>query len=583
MVFIMVKFNLVELENFRCHENISIPLSSQGLVKIEGSNGAGKSSIFEGLLWILFGENIKKDSIDSIISYGKNYAFGRVLFDVNSESYAIERYRNHPENGNKVIVFTKDDMLDFKNIADGNTHIEQILGIDKGLFQQTVYLTQYNAYSFADDTDSGKKKFLDSLFDLSIFKETEEVLKKNLKELDTHLTLYDHCLDTLNQKIESCKQRVEDLNNAAEGINESELLSEKDNKEAEVKEYKSNIKELTEKVKGKEAEKKEAEDQLPEYENILNELEEELVEVASDSEIREKQRLVNDKRCYVCYNKIDNEQIKKFKEFIDTQHKNKEHNNEVRQHINEAQSQRRKLAEKVSQLNFEIKSINDTIKREKEKLEKSEESLRRWSEYVEQQSSKKERFTEQAKQQEELLVQLESKRETEQPFNEESVHDRQILQIILNAFGKDGIRNDFFDKYISVLESEINQVLQVLFSQMGVPVRLELSTFSKRKSGDIVRKFSCDFYRGKDKYDYKSFSGGERKRIDIAVVMAMQRVAELLGRFKTNILIFDEVFDQLDSEGIDTVINYLREYNKDSIFMISHNDLAQDVDSIISL
>lgn len=574
---------MIQLKNFRCHDEISLSLNGQGLVKIEGKNGSGKSSIFEGLMWVLFGENIKKDSIDSIIKHGQDAAFGRVIFHINDKYYAIDRYRNDPEFNNAVHIVTEEETLEFKNIADANKHIENLINIDKNLFQQTVYLTQYNAYSFADDTDSGKKKFLDSLFDLSIFKDVEQELKAEQKSFDTYIQLHQHGIEILEQKIETCKQRIIDLNSAADSINEQELNEEKQAKEEEVKTIQTTIDTLNEEVKELEKQLETYKEEIPKLTQASHKLEQELKAEASDREIEEKTKLLNDKRCYVCYNIISDEQAKEFRNFIKEQKEIKEHNQEILEYKNKADQECIKLEREQTKATNQFQSKQTQITREKQRLESAQDSLRRWNEYVSRQTSKKEKFEQEKHKQEERLVQLESKRKTEQSFAKESIHDGQILQVILEAFGKDGIRNDFFDKYTTVLQTEANLILQVLFSELGVPVKLELSTYSKKKSGELSRKFNCTFYRGTNEYDYKSFSGGERKRIDIAIVLAMQRVAEMMGRFQSNILIFDEVFDQLDSEGIDTVINYLRNYEKNSIFMISHNDLVQDVDNIVSL
>jgi len=58
----------------------------------------------------------------------------------------------------------------------------------------------------------------------------------------------------------------------------------------------------------------------------------------------------------------------------------------------------------------------------------------------------------------------------------------------------------------------------------------------------------------------------------------------MLGRFQSNIIIFDEIFDQLDASGIEAIVEYLRTYNdKESLFLISHSPYIFTVDDIIDI
>ena len=59
-----MKMQLVSLtlENFKCHEHLEIRFDGRNAA-IYGQNAAGKSSIYDGLTWLLFGKDShgKKD------------------------------------------------------------------------------------------------------------------------------------------------------------------------------------------------------------------------------------------------------------------------------------------------------------------------------------------------------------------------------------------------------------------------------------------------------------------------------------------------------------------------------------------
>ena len=69
-------------------------------------------------------------------------------------------------------------------------------------------------------------------------------------------------------------------------------------------------------------------------------------------------------------------------------------------------------------------------------------------------------------------------------------------------------------------------------------------------------------------------SAGEKQKVEI-VKMLYRNV---------NILILDEVFDQLDTQGINAIIEYLRQSQIESIFVITHSELSiGTTDKIITL
>ena len=73
---------------------------------------------------------------------------------------------------------------------------------------------------------------------------------------------------------------------------------------------------------------------------------------------------------------------------------------------------------------------------------------------------------------------------------------------------------------------------------------------------------------------YNSFSGGEKKRIDLACLFTFMDIRRLQGDVSTNISIYDELLDtSLEERGVNMVLDVLKErvekYNE-AIYIISH-------------
>jgi len=71
---------------------------------------------------------------------------------------------------------------------------------------------------------------------------------------------------------------------------------------------------------------------------------------------------------------------------------------------------------------------------------------------------------------------------------------------------------------------------------------------------------------------YISLSGGEKRKINLAVMLALKDLLLLTDKNQSNILFLDEIAENLDEEGINGLYALLQEIKKDKlIFIITHN------------
>jgi DNA repair exonuclease SbcCD ATPase subunit len=151
------------------------------------------------------------------------------------------------------------------------------------------------------------------------------------------------------------------------------------------------------------------------------------------------------------------------------------------------------------------------------------------------------------------------------------------ISVLKELFGKKGIKNNFIDLYVNALSSIMNNTLKSILPNTQV----RITTTKENSKGDTARKINIEILKEDNIMNYFDLSGGERKRLDLTFSLSIHSLLESLGIFSTNILIFDEAFDQLDSESIETFSNYLRGYNKESIFIITHSAVTAYADSLL--
>jgi DNA repair exonuclease SbcCD ATPase subunit len=80
---------------------------------------------------------------------------------------------------------------------------------------------------------------------------------------------------------------------------------------------------------------------------------------------------------------------------------------------------------------------------------------------------------------------------------------------------------------------------------------------------------------------YISLSGGEKRKINLAVLMALKDIFVLNSSYDADMLFFDEIAENLDEKGINGLYNLLQEIKKDkNVFVITHNKyLKANLDS----
>lgn len=153
---------------------------------------------------------------------------------------------------------------------------------------------------------------------------------------------------------------------------------------------------------------------------------------------------------------------------------------------------------------------------------------------------------------------------------ENLVKDIKALTFWKEAFGLNGIKSALLENIIPFLNTQVNKYL----SNLSEGTVVEFSNSKLLKSGKLSEGFTIDVFVGERKVDYFSASGGERKRIDIAIVLAIQDLLAVRSSKGINIVFMDEVFDALDITGAENVVSLLADMNKSkgSIFLITHNN-----------
>ena len=175
----------LSLKNFLSYTEASLDFSGLHTACICGANGAGKSSLLEGITWAIWGK-CRAVSEDDAISTGAMDVRVDFTFKMHSETYRIIRSRQRDGSGNlEFQIETSGDgfrTLTQRGIRATQVLIDQYLKIDYDTFVNSAYLRQGKADEFMLKKPADRKQILADLLKLDRYEQLADRAKESAKQ-----------------------------------------------------------------------------------------------------------------------------------------------------------------------------------------------------------------------------------------------------------------------------------------------------------------------------------------------------------------------------------------------------------------
>ena len=633
-----IRFNSIDIENFRSIERAFVELENQGTVIVKGvneyedkatSNGSGKSSVFEAIIFALFEETSsgEKDVANRIIDNGYSIT---LKFEVDNDKYIINRQCSK---GGKTSVVVNKNGLDIsaRNKTDTNKIILQILGINKAIFLDSVFLSQNANTNLASLTPTARKERLEILtntdFMINSFKEK---LKEKQTEYEAECVSNQLKMNKLNGnketnlkqqadlqlKINEAKQELERLKQLGNIQEIDEQINLKEN--VEMSTFDKQIEETDKMIQDKEQEiedlRKLGEENLNKKDELDKQKQEKLNEWNKvDKEIQTRQQTIQfteqdnkrldkeiDKirksdKCPTCGRKYDDaneEHIQKaIQELEDAKQENNKQIESIKQEIEYHITQKNQIEEDGKKQAVEITKVSAEIEEHRNKVNEKElerRSLNNKKQEILDNKNKcqKEIDTLKSKKEQILKTQTGNIEEFEEMIKK-IVSDIEIIDAQLKE--AEDLYNKYND-YVSVVKNSIQMVTKefrtyLLQNSLQYLNKL-LAQYSSQlfsNETDVIRIEEDDTKLNikLGNATYESLSGGEKTRVNIALLLAQKSLANIIGNISCNIIILDEVLGYCDSMAEENVISLLTQEleSLESIYMVSHKEIPIGYDA----
>lgn len=179
----MILTNL-KLENFKKYTNFEIAFES-GLIGIIGKNGAGKSTIFEAILFALYGE-LKSKGDKEVVRNSNASSKDAVIVELdfefdNIEYKVIREFRGKTLSANAKLY--KNSELITTGAKEVTTSIINLTKMSKDAFVHTLFASQKELTSLSNSKPEDRKKMIRKLLGLEKIDFVEKELIEKSREL----------------------------------------------------------------------------------------------------------------------------------------------------------------------------------------------------------------------------------------------------------------------------------------------------------------------------------------------------------------------------------------------------------------
>ena len=547
----MIKLKTVRFKNFLATGNrfLEVELDKEPMMLIVGKNGAGKSTLIDAITFSLFGKPFKKINKGQLMNtVNEKDLMTEIEFSVGKAEWKVCR-------GIKPAIFEiyhngKIINQDAKS-TDYQKYLEEnILKLNFKTFTQIVVLGSASFVPFMQLTANDRRIIIEDILDIGIFSIMKNLLKERVGSLKEEITELEYNIKLLQEKIKLEEKYIEEMKSSSDKKRESNLDKIKETEktiagiQSEIEEYQGDVLFISASIADQTSIIKKNKD----LDNYKLQIDKNLKKLDKDKNFFE-----NNENCPTCEQDI-NEIFKtdKLKQIsINIQ--------DMNDGIDKLHIEMDKVVTRIS----EITECNDKLQDKETLITRRYSDIQAHQTYIN-------RLREEISEYNLQEIDTNKKRLMEGEMDESKksrlqyVEQRRYYDILNTILNDKGIKTRVIRKYLPVINKHVNNYLK----DMDFFVNFQLD----ENFNETIKS------RHRDDFSYYSFSEGEKKRIDISLLLTWRDIASMRNSVNVNLLILDEIFDaSLDQAGVDDLMKLFDILKGTNLFVISHKlDILDD-------
>ena len=533
----------MKIKNIRIHNFKSIYgeqyfdfESLEGLIKLSGIIGSGKTTLGEAIIYGLYGK-VKEHRNPDLVSWHTkpNECYIEInLISKNREIY-IKRSITQP-----LEVTVDKKTIAASNKRDTQEILEEEFYDVPRLAVEKMCIISFNAFknSLASMTPGETRQFLDDIFGFKTFTQyNDQIIIERKNQINENSQLNVILQENLNQ-IENLKQkklsqtRQLEISTDINGLNTNrqniinEGLELKKRKESVNKELKEKNNELDSKIK-------EYHDKMTEYATL-------------GRQAKNNYNTFKTGKCPTCGHDIDISDINKYKDTM----------NMYADEWKKCDAEKKKIQEQKNQFNAEyelkIKSIDEEMDKLRKDVSSIDANIKSYNDSVQ---LLQDNYDELIKEYEDANIVLQDK-----------------IRISDKDIGEWNDMNELFSKTLRY------SLLDTLIPHINKSIKYYMNKLNQLYIVEYDQEFKPHIYfDGNEKeISYSDLSTGQKKSLDIGIIFGI--IANVISNVEFNIFFLDELFSNMDSDSRNIMLDLLKDNLKDdrSIFVVNHAEMADD-------
>ncbi len=602
----------VRMVNFGPFVESEVSLDYDGITVVEGqiedvrgcdSNGAGKSFIFDAVSWCLYGRCIRpRYKGDAIIRLdvnekpAKGGAEVHVEITGGSSPVQVIRYRKHSRWNNQLRLLVDGEDVSRGTDAQTELAIQTLLGVDFLTFCNSVaFGVREDIQSFFFATDTERKKILDTLLGLELYAVAEKGAKVRVRQMAEELNGVEQDIQTAETTLENHRETLESLASSSEIREKKNARKKATRKLKSLTEYREEARETHDELVD---EQSDVEDSLTKerkkfgklydtYTTAKTELDRAYVEadttsafaVVKSSEYEAKidgAKQQTGITCPTCEQEVSEEHTEAVCVELKAVLKGARKNQKV------AEAELKKIQKKLDELEppeavdeSELEEVTERLReaksvsyKAKTDVDAQKRIVATLNDAVESTEEKRDHIQDKIDKQESILKHL-----------QDSIGDQTQklaqLEFWASAFGNNGLKSFLIEAEIPEINRHATQYAQKLLGR-GAVVRLEAT--STLKTGASREKLTVDGSIPNYTKSYAGASKGQKKRMDLSLLLAFRRVVASRAEKAIDQVFADELFDGVDASGIEQVCELLREEaGQGPVLLVTHEQSLKSV------
>lgn len=631
-----MEISKITVSDFCCFKQFSQNLSKQGLVWVGGenhdtqaaaNNGSGKSSIFKALTWGLYGQTIDGEKGDKVIRSGQKQAIVEVYLKDEGNEWIIRRTRK--KGAPKLELIQPDCSYYIESKEDVQKKIVDLIGLDFLSFKNTIMYGQNDTARFADPRtkDVDRKEMLHKMLRTGILHHCHDIALENRKKSKRSISKMENETQALTATLHLREGDIEEIKRDREEYEENRKKFIANNKQ-ELQKCKAQAKRYMEQAACVEVDDEEIDVQVAELNEKIAKIDEKIAaaieaQVAYDKIKPKVERFDEESRqlvgsmataradlrnatkaleslsgdtCPTCRASLDSGLSAEYKaELMKKFSKSEIDADLLRDQWNTNEEKVAKIKSKEKKMWSEVCKIN-SYQRAKAEIESK---IRELTSAVDKAAAAVELFESKARdavdRARQTAITIKSTKEEENPYSGKEIKVKKEIRgyeekivgknsrikketkemsytdFWIRGFSNQGLPSFILDSIVPHIAQRANFYLETL-TDGDIVLKIETQREKKSTKGEFLDKIFIGWtIEGVD--DSYPPSGGQLKKIEIAVDLALMDLVASRESNTIDLLVLDEVLDGLDAEGCSRVLLLLGELRsrRRSIFVISHD------------